>query len=164
MNRYSVSGSWAGLQWVVSGFSRDDGTARVRRNRRRKNEWHAEQHVSRKPGSKQGHVFSHFRWMDWYVPAPSKFLNLKEKNLSSISVHQCTMPNKRDLNSAEWGTVRLSRRPIAVIAANGSIETNEEATVHVRDLVGLIRDGAACRGYVASFVAWKALRRSRIFL
>ena len=37
-------------------------------------------------------------------------------------------------NAAALETVRVSRRPTTVITANGSIETNEEATVDVKDL------------------------------
>ena len=44
------------------------------------------------------------------------------------------MLSKNDLNSAALDTVRVSRRPTTVITATGSIETNEEAIVCVRDL------------------------------
>ena len=40
----------------------------------------------------------------------------------------------KDLNSAELETVTTSRSPMTVIAVNGEVQTNEEATVYVREL------------------------------
>ena len=48
------------------------------------------------------------------------------------SVH---MPSRKDQNSAELETVRVSRTPSQkVIAARGEVRTNEEATLYVKDL------------------------------
>ena len=44
------------------------------------------------------------------------------------------MVSKRDLNSAEWETVRTSRSPTTVMTANGEVQTREEATVNVKQL------------------------------
>ena len=44
------------------------------------------------------------------------------------------MLSTKDFNSADLDTMRVSRRLPTVITASGSIETNEEATVYVRDL------------------------------
>ena len=44
------------------------------------------------------------------------------------------MISKKDLNSAELETVTTSRSPMTVIAANGEVQTHEEATVYVREL------------------------------
>ena len=44
------------------------------------------------------------------------------------------MISKKDLNSAELETVTTSRSPMTVITANGKVQTNEEATVCVREL------------------------------
>ena len=44
------------------------------------------------------------------------------------------MISKKDLNSAELETVTTSRSPMTVITANGEVQTNEEATVYVREL------------------------------
>ena len=44
------------------------------------------------------------------------------------------MISKKDLNSAELETVRTSRSPMTVITANGEVQTNDEATVHVNEL------------------------------
>ena len=44
------------------------------------------------------------------------------------------MLSKKDLTSAEMQSVRLQRRPTTLITANGSEDTNEEATVCVKDV------------------------------
>ena len=44
------------------------------------------------------------------------------------------MISKKDLNSAELKTVTTSRSPTTVITANGEVQTNEEATVYVKEL------------------------------
>ena len=50
---------------------------------------------------------------------------------SGASMH---MISKKDLNSDELETVTTSRSPMTVITANGEVQTNEEATVYVREL------------------------------
>ena len=44
------------------------------------------------------------------------------------------MISKKDLNSTELETVTTSKSPTTVITANGEVQTNEEATVNVREL------------------------------
>ena len=44
------------------------------------------------------------------------------------------MISKKDLNSAELETVTTSRSPMTVITANGEVQTNEVATVYVKEL------------------------------
>ena len=44
------------------------------------------------------------------------------------------MISKKDLNSAELETVTTSRSPTTVFTANGEVQTNEEATVYVKEL------------------------------
>ena len=44
------------------------------------------------------------------------------------------MISKQDLNSAELETVTTSRSPTTDITANGEVQTNEEATVYVKEL------------------------------
>ena len=44
------------------------------------------------------------------------------------------MISKKDLNSAELGTVTTSGSPTTVITANGEVQTHEEATVYVKEL------------------------------
>ena len=50
---------------------------------------------------------------------------------SGASMH---MISKKDLNSAELETVTTSRSPMTVFTANGKVQTNEEATVYVKEL------------------------------
>ena len=44
------------------------------------------------------------------------------------------MVSKRDLNSAEWETMRTSKIPTTMTTANGEVQTREEATVYVKEL------------------------------
>ena len=44
------------------------------------------------------------------------------------------MVSRKDLNSAESETVRVSQSPTTVMTANGEVLTKEETTVHVREL------------------------------
>ena len=44
------------------------------------------------------------------------------------------MISKKDLNSADLETVTTSRSPTTVITANDEVQTNEEATVYVKEL------------------------------
>ena len=44
------------------------------------------------------------------------------------------MLSRRDLNSAELETVRVSKSPTTVVAATGEVQTKEEATVYVKEL------------------------------
>ena len=44
------------------------------------------------------------------------------------------MVSKKDLNSAELETMRISRNPTTVMTANGEVQTREEATVYVKEL------------------------------
>ena len=44
------------------------------------------------------------------------------------------MISKKDLNSAELETVTTSISPTIVITTNGEVQTNEEATINVREL------------------------------
>ena len=51
---------------------------------------------------------------------------------SGASMHNGSA--RETLNSAELESVRVSKRPTSVVAANGEVQTKEEATVHVREL------------------------------
>ena len=42
------------------------------------------------------------------------------------------MQNRKDLNSAELETVKVSHIPTTFVTANGEVQTNEEATVYVK--------------------------------
>ena len=70
---------------------------------------------------------------NWCLPSPST-IKPEEREFvvdSGASIH---MISKMDLNSAELETVTTSRSPMTVITANGEVQTNEEATVYVREL------------------------------
>ena len=43
------------------------------------------------------------------------------------------MISKKDLSSTELETVTTSRSPTTVFTANGEVQTNEEATVYVKE-------------------------------
>ena len=44
------------------------------------------------------------------------------------------MLSKKDLNSAEWETVSFSASPTTVVTANGKVQTDDAATVYVKEL------------------------------
>ena len=67
------------------------------------------------------------------MPAPST-LKLEEREFVVDSGASMHMISKKDLNSAELDTLTTSRSPTTVITANGEVQTNEEATVYVREL------------------------------
>ena len=50
---------------------------------------------------------------------------------SGASMH---MVSKKDLNSAELETMRMSRNPTTVMTANGEVQTREDATIYVKEL------------------------------
>ena len=50
---------------------------------------------------------------------------------SGASMH---MFSKKDLNSAELETMRMSRNPTTVMTANGEVQTREDATKYVKEL------------------------------
>ena len=52
------------------------------------------------------------------------------------------MVSKKDHNSAELETMRISRNPATVMTANGEVQTREEAD-GMCQRIGLIRDGYA---------------------
>ena len=73
------------------------------------------------------------------------------------------MLSTKDLISAELETVEVSRGSTTVVTATGEAETNEEATVYVKEL-DFILDSKAPRRHAGSSLTRKTLRRSKIFL
>ena len=67
------------------------------------------------------------------------------------------MISKKDWNSAELETVTTSRSPMTVIPANGEVQTDEEATIYVKEL-DIFFDNESPRGHASSPIARKALR------
>ena len=55
----------------------------------------------------------------------------QENRVSRARMH---MVSRKDLNSAELETVKVSKNPTTVVAANGEVLSKEEATVYVREL------------------------------
>ena len=92
-----------------------------------------------------------------------QILNLRNENLLSTPERRCTWSAKKDSNSAEMDTLTTSRSPTTLKAANGEVQTREEATV-LCQRIGYILDNESPGGYVSSFIARKALRRTRILL
>ena len=43
------------------------------------------------------------------------------------------MLSKKEINSGELETVRVSQTPVTVTTANGEVQTKEEATVYVEE-------------------------------
>ena len=44
------------------------------------------------------------------------------------------MISRKDVNSTELQTVKVSKTPTTVVTANGEVQTHEEATVYVKEL------------------------------
>ena len=70
---------------------------------------------------------------NWCLPSPST-IKPEEREFVVDSGASMHMISKKDLNSAELETVTTSRSPTIVITANGEVQTNEEATVYIREL------------------------------
>ena len=70
---------------------------------------------------------------EWCLPVPSVIKQEEREFLvdSGTSMH---MLSRKDLNSAELKTVKVSESPTTVVAANGEVQTKEEATVYVKEL------------------------------
>ena len=76
---------------------------------------------------------------------------------SGANMHKVS---RKDLNSAELDTVKVSKNPTTVMTANSEVQTKEEATVYVREMdlfvtVMLLEDATG------SSFTWRTLRRSR---
>ena len=64
---------------------------------------------------------------DRCLPAPSE-IKPEDREFVVDSGASMHMMSRKDLNSAELETVRISKRPMTVFTANGEVQTNEEAT------------------------------------
>ena len=78
---------------------------------------------------------------------------------SGASMH---MLSKSDLSSDEVDTLRRSRTLVTVVTTNGEVQRNEEAQENVHDL-DLFVTVQLLDNTPAVHIAWKALRRTRIF-
>ena len=70
---------------------------------------------------------------EWVLPAAST-KEPGEREFVVDSGAGMHMVSKKDLNSAELETMRISRNPTTVMTANGEVQTREEATVYVNEL------------------------------
>ena len=70
---------------------------------------------------------------NWCLLAPST-LKPEEKEFVVDSGASMHMISKKDVNSAELETVTTSRSLTTVLTANGEVQTNQEATVYVKEL------------------------------
>ena len=50
---------------------------------------------------------------------------------SGASMH---MLSRKDMNSADLETVKVSKSPTTVVTANGAVPTKDEATVYVKEM------------------------------
>ena len=70
---------------------------------------------------------------EWVLPAAST-VKPEEREFVVDSGASMQMVSRKDLNSAELETVRISKSPTTVVTANGEVPTKEEATLYVREL------------------------------
>ena len=71
---------------------------------------------------------------EWSLPAPST----KKTEVVVDSGASMHMVSRKDLNSADLETVKVSESPTTVVTANGEVQTKEEATVCQG--IGFVRD------------------------
>ena len=69
----------------------------------------------------------------WVLPAAST-KEPEEREFVVDSGTNMRMVSRKDLDSAELETMRISRSPATVMTANGEVRTNKEATVCVKQL------------------------------
>ena len=69
----------------------------------------------------------------WCLPAPS-VIKPEERELVVDSGASMHVLSRKDLNSVELGTARVSKSPTTVVTANGEVHTKGEATVYVTEL------------------------------
>ena len=96
---------------------------------------------------------------EWSLPAAST-IKPEEREFVVDSRASMHMASRKDLDSADLETVRVSTSPTTVVTANGEVLTKEEPTLYVKG-IGLIRDCNAFLRYTCSSLTWKTLRRSR---
>ena len=70
---------------------------------------------------------------EWIMPAAST-IKPEEREFVVESRASMHTVSKKDLDSAELETMRISKNPTTVMTANGEVQTREEATVYVKEL------------------------------
>ena len=94
----------------------------------------------------------------WCVPTPST-VKVKEREFVVDSWASMYMLRKKDLNSAELETVRVSRTPHKSRYDKWR-SANKRGSNNARRRFGFIRGGTASGRHADSSVAWTTLRRS----
>ena len=95
----------------------------------------------------------------WCLPAPSS-ITLQEREFDVDSGASMHVMSRKDLNSADLVTVRVSRNRTKVCTGKlGS--THERGSDFVCQRFGSIRDRTARRGFAASSITWAALHNPR---
>ena len=70
---------------------------------------------------------------EWFLPAATA-IEPEEIEFVVDSGASMHMISRKDLNSAELETVRISKNPTTVVTAKGEVLTKEEATVYIKEL------------------------------
>ena len=78
---------------------------------------------------------------EWISLAAST-INPEEREFVVDSGASMHMVSKKDLNSAELETMRISRNPTTLMTANGEVQTQRRGN-GTRPRIGFIRDGNA---------------------
>ena len=60
-------------------------------------------------------------------------IKLEEREFVVDSGASMHMVSKKDINSAELETMRISKNPTTVMTANGEVQTREKTTVYVKE-------------------------------
>ena len=72
---------------------------------------------------------------EWIIPVASTIKTRRKREFVVDSGASMHMVSRKDLNSAELETARVSKSPTTVVmTTNGEVQTKEEATVCVREL------------------------------
>ena len=99
---------------------------------------------------------------EWCLPAPY-VIKQEEREIVVVSGASMHILSRKDLNSAELETVRVSKSPTTFVAVNREVLTKEEANSECQR-IGFIRDSQASRRYTSCPLTRKTLRRSWVFL
>ena len=119
-------------------------------------------------------------WLRGILPAAST-IKPEEREFVVDSRASVYMVSRKDLNKAEFETVRISRNPTTVVTANGEVLTKGEATVCVKELdwcfskihqqffhsensarnTGTLASGAVVRNHISSKMTGKSIATQR---
>ena len=92
--------------------------------------WSLAKNINKIKEKEKATFYSSFE--EWIMPAAS-LIKSEDREFAVDSGASMHMVSKRDLNSAELETMRISKNPTTVMTANGEVQTREEATVYVKE-------------------------------